>query len=277
MLVLQIAAACVFAGRAWQHLFWEAPYRELIWDQALMQGLIESLTHLTWEEFATSIAVDEAIQRATLALGIFYAVCALTVIFIRKLPAFFKWIVWAGAFLLVFLALIYTKDHFFHVGQFFEYALQFGTPVFFLFALKKGAITERLVIWMKVAIVLTFTCHGLYAIGYYPQPAGFLEMTMRCLAFSQEDAVTFLNIAGAMDYVVAVGIFLPRKRARWFLFYAACWGLATSLARVVGNFYLDFPWLSLHQWLFETVYRLPHFFIPFLLFLKTFERLERKA
>ena len=35
VLLLQWATIGVFAGRAYQHLFWDAPYREVIWDPDL--------------------------------------------------------------------------------------------------------------------------------------------------------------------------------------------------------------------------------------------------
>ena len=270
--ILQIATACVFAGRAWQHLFWDAPYRELLWDQSLMQGLIETLTGWTWKEYVTNLAVDETIQKFTVVIGIFFGMCSLIAIFIKRLPHFFRFFLWLGTFRLFVLALLYTKDHFYHLGQFFEFALQIGSPVFLLVVLKTGKISDRLAFWMKIAIALTFSCHGLYALGYYPRPGYFFEMTMRILGISQLGAMHFLNVAGTVDFVVAAGIFLPSKWAKWFLLYAASWGLATSLARIFGNFYWDFPIASLHQWAHEAVYRLPHFFIPLILFLRSFSQ-----
>lgn len=268
--ILQLTTACVFAGRAWQHIFWDAPFRELLWDESIMQGFIETFTNWTWQEYVTNIAVDEAIQQFTTGVGIFYAVCGLTAIFIRRLPHFFRFFLWLGTFSLVVLALLYTKDHFYHLGQFFEYTLQIGSPVFLLVALKTGEFSKRLLFWMKIAIAFTFACHGLYALGYYPRPGYFLEMSMRILGISQVGAIHFLNTAGVLDFVVAAGIFLTSKAARWVLLYAAVWGLATSLARILGNFYWDFPWASLHQWAHEAIFRLPHFFIPLVLLLRNF-------
>jgi hypothetical protein len=266
--LLQIATACVFAGRAWQHFFWDAPFRELLWDESVMRSFIENFTKWTWQEYVTNIAVDEAIQQFTTGVGIFYAFCCLIAVFIRRLNRCFRLFLWMGAFSLTVLALLYTKDHFYHLGQFFEFTLQIGSPVFLLIALKYGDVSEWLVFWMKTAVALTFACHGLYALGYYPRPASFLEMTMRILGISQTGAIHFLNTAGVLDFVVAAGVFLPSKVAKWVLTYAAAWGLATSLARILGNFYWAFPWASLHQWAHETVFRLPHFFIPLVLLLR---------
>jgi len=235
-----------------------------------MQGLVGALTGWTWREYVTNLAVDQAIQQFIVWTGVFYGLCAVLVIFIQKLPAVSRYILWLGTFSLLFLALVYTKDHFYQIGQFFEYTLQFGAPAFLLVALHTNNLSARLVLWMKIAIALTFACHGLYAIGYYPRPGYYLEMVIRILGISQDAAKHFLNVAGALDFAVAIGIFLPTKWAKWFLLYAACWGLATSLARVFGNFYWDYPIGSLHQWAHEMTFRLPHFFIPLLLYLRGF-------
>lgn len=264
-IILQAATACVFAGRAWQHLFWDAPYRELFWDASIMQFFVEQWTSWTWHEYVTDPAVDEGIRNLIVATGLLYAFCTIVAVLIRKLPGFFRFFLWMGAASLVFLAFLYMKDHFYHFGQFLEYSLQFGSPLFLLIALRTGRIDTPLAFWMKMATGLTFACHGLYAIGFYPVPGSYLEMTIRILGISQDAAVSFLKIMSILDFVVLVGVFLPLRWAKWVFLYAAAWGLATSLARIFGNFYWDFAWNSLHQWAFETVYRLPHFLIPFAL------------
>ena len=267
--LLQFSAFTVFAGRAWQHLFRDAPYRELLWDDVLMEPVIEKLTPWTWHEYVTNLAVDETIQRWMAGLGIVYAVCGITALFINRLPNFFKVFQWTGAAGLFVLALLYMKEHFFHTGQFFEFALQCCSPVFLVL---QPQLSPRLVFWMKIAIALTFACHGLYAIGYYPRPGYYTEMTMRILGISQAAAILLLKVAGALDFVVAAGIFLPWKWAKWILAYAAFWGLATSLARIFGNFFWQFPLQSLYEWVYQTVYRLPHFLIPLVVFLWGKER-----
>ncbi len=269
--MLELSTFCVFAGRAWQHIFWDAPYRELFWDAKWMQGMIESLTPFTWEEYVTHPMGDIWFQRAIMAIGVFYAICAISAFFVKKYPML-KWLMWAGAASLVFLAFVYLKDHFFHVGQFFEYTLQFSSPIFLTAAVATRKVNKKQVFWMKIALALTFACHALYAIGYYPRPGYYTEMTMNILGIENSAAVRFLLVAGALDFVVAVGIFSPQKFSKWILLYAVFWGFATSVARIVGNFYWDFPLDSLNQWVYQAVFRFPHFFIPLLLFYKTIKR-----
>ncbi|HFA49635.1 MAG TPA: hypothetical protein ENJ95_11545 [Bacteroidetes bacterium] len=261
-LLLQLAAITVFAGRAWQHLFWDAPYREVFWDPDFTKSIIEGLTSLSWEEYVTHPKGDILFQRFVLLQGAFYALCAVLTIFIKKIPAWARGILWLAAANLFFLALIYLKDKFYHLGQFFEYSLQFSSPLFLYYFLKKEKLSKRLVIWMKVAIALTFTCHGLYAVGYYPMPVTFLQMLKAILNMEGAPALAFLKVAGLLDFVVAIGIFLKKRWAVPVLVYAVVWGFLTSMARIIGNFYWDFPLESLDQWVFEAVYRFPHFLVP---------------
>jgi hypothetical protein len=262
ILLLQLSTAFVFAGRAWQHLFFDAPYRELLWDNTLMKPLIEQLTPLTWHEYVTNLAVDESIQQWMTGLGVFYTICAIIALLIFRIPVFFRYVLWVGAIGLTFLALLYMMGNFYHAGQFFEFTLQFGSPVFLLIALKQSVISPKLRAGMKVAIALTFACHGLYALGYYPRPGYYLEMTMRILGIFQSSATLFLQIAGALDFVVALGVFLPWKWSRWVLGYAVFWGFITAIARIWGNFYWDFPLQSLHEWVYQMVFRIPHTLVP---------------
>jgi hypothetical protein len=229
---------------------------------------------MTWDEYARNPAVDAAISRLVYGLGWFYLICALAAAFISRLGRWGRALMVAGSIGLVFLALAYTKDRFYHFGQFFEYALQFGSPLFLIFLLKHG-ITDRLVLTMKIATSLTFTCHGLYAIGYYPVPGLFMSMTIHILDTDAAQTIMFLKTAGILDYLVAVGIFLPARFSRWFLLYAVFWGAATAAARVLGNFYWQFPLDSLHQWVYEMVYRFPHFLIPASLFLQARAQRQR--
>ena len=259
--LVQWAAVCVFLGRAYQHLFWDAPYREILWDPNWTGWLVSLFTDFSWDEYVTHPRGDVWIQRVVFGQGVFYLVCALAAAFVLKLKRGMRWLLLAGAAFLVLLAVVYTKDRFFHLGQFFEYSLQFSAPVF-LYLLVKNVPAERLLPWAKVAIALTFTCHGLYAVGFYPRPAVFMEMTQRILGLSNDGATHFLNLAGALDFAVSILIFFPKKWRNWALAYAIFWGLLTCLARVVGNFYWEYPTESLHQWVFETVYRTPHFLMP---------------
>lgn len=261
-LLVQIASVCVFLGRAWQHLFWDAPFRTLLWDEFWMKGLVENFSTLTWKEYITSSATDTMIQRIIQGFGIFYLITAMVALRVKSVGPRIGKLLLVGSFFLACLAALYCKEKFYSIGQFLEYALQFSSPLF-LYALTFSKLdTRRLVFLMKVALAFTFVCHGLYAFNYYPRPGNFVQMVIDILGVSESTSFSILNFAAIMDFLLAVLIFFPPKIAQWALLYAFGWGLATSLARVWANFYWDFPLESLHQWGFEMIMRLPHALIP---------------
>ncbi|MGB5929034.1 MAG: hypothetical protein WBH03_12730, partial [Cyclobacteriaceae bacterium] len=237
-------------------------------------------------EYVTSPAVDAGITVSVRLTGAFYLIAALLCLFAqgrRKLPG----IIWlVGSVLLTTLAFLYMKERFFQVGQFLEYALQIGSPVLLYVWVYRGSdagktnlnsgFWKNMLLACKILITLTFICHGLYAMGYYPRPGFFVDMTINIFGVYETTAHKMLWWAGLLDMVISVGIFVP-PIARVCLLYAVLWGLLTAFARVVANFYADFPWQSLHQYTFETIYRLPHGLIPlFVLFVTRSGVIRRK-
>jgi len=234
--LLQLAAFTVLLGRAWQHLYWDAPFRALLWDEQLLSGLVERFSTMEWETYITSMEVDNAIGNSIKIVGFFYLLSAIITFFIHKLPRFFHHFLLLSSGALILLALLYCKERFFSIGQFFEYTLQFGSP-FFLWWWIRQEKREHLSVQ-------------------------FMEMTMNILGTTETTAKTFLLTAGILDFAVAIGIFLPWKWARFMLLYAVFWGFGTTIARVWANF--NWEWLDyvLLQWLHESVMRMPHFLIP---------------
>jgi hypothetical protein len=259
--LLRLATFTLFTGRAWQHLYWDAPFRALLWDKDAMESLVLYFRGGTWQEYVTSAGTDNFIQTTIICFGIFYVFMAILTLIIQKPSKFFSWFYILSSLALAFLAFLYCKEKFYHAGQFFEYSIQFLLPLFFYYNMA-GKISEaRLFLFLKIVIALTFTAHGLYAIGYYPQPGVFVDMLINILPISETNAKQILIVAGILDFVISIGIFIPRL-AKYALFYAAIWGGLTALARVWANFYLAFPIDSLHQNLHETLYRLPHMLVP---------------
>jgi len=262
VILLQIATVAVFAGRAWQHLFWDAPFRTLLWDEAWMKGIVEGWFGMSWQSYITSMEVDSTIQRAVKGTGIFYIVCAILATFVRMIPKWLGKILLLGAMSLLLLAALYCKEKFFSVGQFLEYALQVSSPIFLYLVVFHKVNWYRLVFYMKIATALTFVCHGLYAINFYPRPGLFVEMFLNTLGTNEETAYTLLNVAGLLDFVMSAALFLPLRFARVAALYAVLWGLATALARITSFFDASYALESMHQWMHETIFRFPHFLIP---------------
>lgn len=266
LLIITLKVLCVslFIGRAWQHLFWDIPIRALLWDEALLMPLVEGLTSLTWHEYVTSSFADRMIQYLIKFIGVLFAAFAVITVFLKSSRSKLRRILPISSALLIFLAFLYTKEHFYHLGQFFEYSAQFMTPLFLYFVLHSEARLKKYTVLIKVALALTFICHGLYAINFYPRPGNFVDMTINILGVSESIAHTLLFYAGVLDFIVAILIFIPRVVLP-ALYYMFVWGFMTSAARIAANLYSDFFWESLHQWWFEFAYRMPHAGLPLLL------------
>ena len=267
VILLQAATVAVFAGRAWQHLFWDAPFRTLLWDEGWMKGIVEGWFGMTWQSYITSMEMDAMIQSMVKGTGVFYLIIAVLALFIRKVPKWIGKLLLLGATSLLILAALYCKEKFFSAGQFLEYALQVSSPIFLYLVVFRKINWYRLMLYMKIATALTFVCHGLYAINFYPRPGLFVEMILNTLGMKEESAYTLLNVAGILDFVMSAALFLPTKYARLAALYIVFWGLATSLARITSFFDSSYALESMHQWMHEVVFRFPHFLIPLAMFL----------
>lgn len=268
IIILKFLCFSVFAGRAWEHMRWDPPFRSLLWDQNLMESFITHLTGLTWMQYATSPVIDIMIQNTIFSFGCFYAVCALTALFISKQNHLFyrisQFILIVGTIGLLFLAFLYCKEKFFHTGQFFEYTCQFASPLFLLYALSNAHKVKALTLTLKIAIALTFACHGLYAIGYYPIPGNWVDMFIMGLGTTEQTALKLLYIAGMLDLILSIAIFIPAF-TQPTLIYLILWGFVTAISRLYVNFYPDAALQSIEQYLHEVIYRVPHFGIPLLM------------
>ena len=227
-----------------------------------MSNIVAWLFGLDWQSYISSAQVENVIQYGIKGIGVFYLSCAFMALFIKRAPKLGRYWLGLGAISLAILALLYCKERFFSIGQFFEYSLQFGSPLLLIYLTINSIISNKLLRLIKIAIALTFTAHGLYALGFYPRPVHFMEMTMNILGVEEERAIQFLNIAGILDFVISIGMFLPWRWAKYCLAYAVLWGTGTTAARIWA--YFDWEWLDyvLVQWLHESVMRFPHFLVP---------------
>lgn len=265
--LLKICAACVFFGRAYEHIFWDAPYRSLLWDEALFSPVIEGLFGMDWNTYVTDASIDYGIQYAIMGIGIFYAVCGVLSLLITKAsPKYLHRIIAVGAVSLILLAVLQAKSRFYHFSMFLEHSIQFCSPLILLLYVKQTWKTGKLVLFLKIIIAATFISHGLYAVGWpYPLPGNFVTMTMNILPLSETSAKTFLLVAGFLDFLMAILLFLPRA-SKAALLYAFAWGTLTAFARIVSGMTYDVSLGILHQYLFTTVYRIPHGLLPLFTF-----------
>lgn len=266
--LIRIAVFLIFIGRAWQHLFWDAPYRTFFWDESLLKPFIENWFDMSWTTYATSPKTDSFVQGVIKGKGILYLLAAISTILITKTnKKIFQIPIFLGGVSLIILSVLLTKEKFYHIAQFFEHSIQFGTPFLFLYFLKDNYNEAKALLILKILVAVTFFSHGLYAFGAYPVPGKFVDMVIQIFGCSESFAVTFLYIAGIIDFILAVVIFIP-KIDKYAIIYAVIWGLLTAFARIVANFYIDFPLQSLHQNLHQVLYRLPHGLVPLFILIK---------
>jgi|AntRauTorckE5430_2_1112549.scaffolds.fasta_scaffold31010_2 hypothetical protein len=264
--ILQWSAASVLLARGWQHLYWDAPFRALLWDQAWMEGMVQAVLGMDWQTYVTHPNTDWWIQQLVFGTGVFYVLAGTVAITIHRWGRPGRVVLWLSSLGLIILAGLYCKDKFFFLGQFFEYTLQFTAPAVLAWVAvdPKKRFNQSLLLFLKVGIALTFTCHGLYAVGYYPRPGYFVFMVMSILGVDEISAAYFLQVAAALDFLLSILIFLPGRIARVALVYAAFWGLSTTLARPWAYAYVATWDTILLQWVHEAVMRFPHFLIPIL-------------
>ena len=258
---LSILCFLMFVGRAYQHLFWDAPYRTLLWEQDWLEGIVNWFG-LDWKTYVTSVQGDRIIQLIVKMSGLLYLICGLICLAMQQ-GVFKKLqpILHLGILSLAFLFFLQTKEKFFHVGQFFEHTAQLVSPMLLLLIVNQKINRPQLSYFLKVAIALTFCCHGLYAIGYYPRPGVFVDMTINTFGCSEAFAHQFLWTAGLLDFVISALLFVP-KTERFAIYYTLIWGAVTALARTTAFFDWTFPWQTLHQNLYQTIVRVSHGGLP---------------
>lgn len=263
LLYLAFLGVCI--GRAYQCIFWDIPIRSLVWNEEWMTSIVSGILELSWEDYLKHPNGDTTIQVLVSTLG--YTLLVVAALVVLKIK---RWLTDTGLFIsffvLVFIAFLYHLEKFQTAGQFLEYSLQFLCPLLLWYYFKNG-ITKRWILALKVAIALTFISHGLYALGFYPVPANFVSMTIQILPLGNEAAVQFLYIIGIVDILFSIGLFLKGFIFRISIWYCMIWGTLTTSARIVANVDLSNFGETMHQWWFESMYRLPHVLIPLLLYL----------
>lgn len=264
--IIKISLILVLLGRAYQYFFFSAPFLNLYYYAEFLKPYIERKTGLLWHDFLSLPEIDSYTDYAIYGFGGLFLITIPFVFLLNQQN--YKWFqlpILTSGIGLIFLAVLLTISKNYKVGQFIEYSLQFTLPFLLLCFIRYDEVKDNLLLILKVLIAFTFVGHGLYAIGYYPVPGYFVDMVIHIFNCSESVARTFLTIAGILDLVIAIGLFLPNKRiVSYCLIWAVIWGFATAIARVVGNFYPNFILRSLHQTVFEMAYRLPHGLIPVL-------------
>ncbi|MBA3901683.1 MAG: hypothetical protein H0X62_16020 [Bacteroidetes bacterium] len=228
---------------------------------------MNKLLGITWLEYTSNEAIEIAISNSILFVGGLYILFAIASLIISNKATLVnkiaKVFVAAGAINLVFLAFLFSKEIFMDFAQFFEYAIQVAAPALLLFSCSKFS-RQKMKLYLKIAISLTFISHGLYAIGYYPTPGNWVDMVIYTISVSDEQALGILKVAGYLDIFLGILIFVP-KLLKPTMVYLFLWGLATTSARIYTNLYIDSLWTILEIYVHEVLVRIPHFLLPLLM------------
>jgi hypothetical protein len=271
---LRIAAFSVLIGRAYQHFFFRPPYTELFWDEGIMKPILD-LLGLDWSSFLESNFVTSFQLVSAIILLLACLVLFLPEKKIKRLRAIYL----LSGIVLLFVALALFKGNFYRIGQLFEYSAQVGAVFLLYYWLGlKNSVHHKFNLIVRLLVVLTFLCHGLYAIGYYPVPYTFSMMVWETFPFMTESMIKYFLLSfGVLDIIAIVFIIYSGKERlyKFALLYCIVWGTITAFARLVGTFYFQMPFESLHGALYEVVYRLPHAILPLYLFL--YDRKKEKV
>ncbi|MFZ1496405.1 MAG: hypothetical protein WAS72_05065 [Saprospiraceae bacterium] len=265
LFIVQLATFAVLVGRGYQFIFWDAPYRALFFDEALLSPII-NLTGSSWKDVVTNLEYDKAIEQFIRINGYFYLLSAAIVFLYDRVGVQWRKLLLLASVNLVILSILYCKEQFNTPAQFFEHSLQFGSPVLLYYLLRYKQADNR---WQWLAVIfiaLTFCSHGLYAINLYPIPVEFTNMTMAILHCDESFARIFLMTVGIIDVVGSIVIFMQNKFSSAMLLWFSLWGFLTLFARLWANWDVQNMGAVLHQYFFEAVLRLPHALIPLALY-----------
>ncbi|MEL7118269.1 MAG: hypothetical protein AAFO07_02480, partial [Bacteroidota bacterium] len=78
-----IATSGVLLGRAYQHLFFEAPYRAFFLDEGSFGWVIKFFSKQSWLEYATNLTTDHSILKYGQTVGIIFLIATIA-LFVAK-------------------------------------------------------------------------------------------------------------------------------------------------------------------------------------------------
>lgn len=264
IVLLRLGAFLCFAGWTWAHLYWEGPYGILLWHDSTYE--LANRLGISWQEFVGSGSDDGLIQKCVAGIGWLYLACTVLTVTVRKGSKIqMATLAIGGSGLLTVLSYAKYLASQRQLPILVEHGGQILMPVLLVLALALGVRHRATVMTAMVALVMTFAGHGSYALGLWPTPPTFYAMVSVCLHVEYETAKVMLRVAGGLDFLVCIGIFIPFAR-RPAALYAATWGLLTSVARPVAGMSLGLNYWGADQFMHESMLRAPHFLIPLYLF-----------
>jgi len=275
--VLKYSTLALFVGWGLLHIFWEVPYRALLWKEAWMSGIIERIFGMKWGDYVSSERAESIISSAIVAIGGFHLLCAASVFTLHSHGQKFARMLLLGSLSLLFVGFLLFLNTGYQLAVWLEQALQISAPLFLFALCVKKIPANRLILPMKIVIAITFISHGLYAMGVLPVPGDFVDMFIMTIGVNESQARMLLKLVGVMDLVLGVAIFIPRT-AIPALIYACIWGFLTAIARPWAHIDDISSFQNITYWLLQGLYRLPHAGLPLalLLMIRSSTQTQRK-
>ena len=265
-MLLRTVVAVTLISRGYLILRWGSHLRGVFWDEALMSPIVENWFGATWQGY-----VENSDSFLTLGMqvlgGVLIFMGLLICMLNRKHHVLLSSALVLSAIILALDSWSNFRDVHGQLGMLVEHALQFLCPLLLILRL---LAPDSMRLWGLVACALCFFCfagHGLYAVGYHPVPAGFVNMTMAILPLNESAALDFLRLAGWLDFAVAVAVLVIPPLRRLGLLYMIAWGFITALARPVVYCDAAIDWYGLDRWGAEFFVRTSHYVVPFLILL----------
>jgi hypothetical protein len=269
--ILKITTALLFLGWGLIHVFWDAPYREFLWSEALFRPILEIFGG-NWQSYLLNIENDNRIQLGIKLVGMLFIF--LSIFSLSNFREKSGRLLFAGSFILAILFLMQYREGGMKFVILLEQTAQFCAPIFlYLFCFRNS---KSLLILVKFALAITFLSHGLFAIGVFSVPGPFIDMIINIFGVSETTARSLLFYMGVGDVLFALMIFVPELE-RPVLIYGSVWGLATALARPVSFVGSGGGEESVFFWIAQTLLRAPHFGLPFFLLVRLREQTTAPA
>jgi len=259
---LRICTSFIFLAKGIHGFLLDYPFRVFLWDERLLSPFITKLG-ITWESYVNSTLMENSLEKIRVLLAVFFCILSILIWIVPK--KIYKIPLWAGILVLLILALLHTKDVFWNLAILMEHGVQIGVPLIFI--LSKEENFRNYLIGLKIALALTFIGHSFFAIGIFPIPGDYIQMTINILHIEEVQAISFLKVIGILDLIASILLFVKIKPLyQVSLVYLILWGFLTALARIVGHYHTELGISSIKEYWHETLLRLPHGLLPFGIF-----------
>jgi hypothetical protein len=262
--IILISCALVLFGRFYQFFFFGSPYRAFLWDESLLSPLVTKF-YDSWNAYAIDPVINHRIELLTKIVAVVFLITSIISLFWFRIKSMRlkKSFVWMSFIFFLFMALSMFKEKNYAWLPVFELSIQLCPLLLLTFWDNFEKLnTSFLVNFLKVAIALTFIPHGLFAMGVFPVPGHFVDMTISILKITEDNARIFLWVVGCLDVVGSILIFVSFRFSKIILYYFVFWGLVTAFARIYVGFIPELAGMTIHNSLFLTIYRLPHGLVP---------------